>query len=164
MATSSLLYATLLLVLISLIATSGAPVDDVCSQTKDPALCLRDFSMSEPGIRTQTIEDLSGTVVRKAKLEASQMGHYFHDSTSKPGDLDNQCENLYNDAVAALYAADEAVKGRRYEEVKTRAGYVRSNVDRCEALFGGKSPVHPWSPDIVVYTEALIVIVNMLDK
>ncbi|KAI3454566.1 hypothetical protein Pfo_011229 [Paulownia fortunei] len=169
MATFLSLYTScsLILLLQLLFLTNGVPMDNVCHQTKEPSLCSTVLG-SDPRSRKGPLSQLAEIAIDMAEYNAINTKIKIHSllisaKNPKLETLYAQCENLYLDALAALRAAPDDLKRRRYGDLKVQAVHVREAVDGCEVAFKKKySPFKRENQAVGILADAVAVIAKKL--
>ncbi|KAL6559435.1 hypothetical protein OROGR_004552 [Orobanche gracilis] len=172
MAAATFSSLILLLQLLSLtttflfLKTSGALVDNVCSQTRDPSLCSISLR-SYPRSQTANLSDLAQMTINAAQDKAIDAKMKIHDymleaTDSKLRGLYSECEDFYLDALDVFRAAPGELKGHQYGALHQLGMRVRGWVDGCEAAFDNNSPFKNENQVVGVLADAITVIAKNL--
>ncbi|KZV31266.1 pectinesterase inhibitor-like [Dorcoceras hygrometricum] len=134
---------SLILLLLTYINTfftchGSSVLQSVCSQTKDPSLCLAVLG-SDSRSRSARLAQLAQIAIDMAEYEAIGTKGKIHGllmaaKDPKSKSLYENCENMYLDALAALGIAPDYLARRRYGDLGAQGVLVRDNVGRCGSL------------------------------
>ncbi|KAL3655410.1 hypothetical protein CASFOL_001196 [Castilleja foliolosa] len=154
-------------ILICLQISQAAPVDEICIRTSEPYLCLQ--ALGGPATRKDTLAGAAEIGLQTAGMGAIRFQNIFKELSSSPGSSPdvkvdaNKCANIYDNIFKGLIAsAHESARVGRWPDVITPVKQIDVDIDTCEGLFNGNSPVHGESRKVRVAAEAIALIAAKL--
>ncbi|KAL3635872.1 hypothetical protein CASFOL_020419 [Castilleja foliolosa] len=147
-----------------IISTShAAPVDDVCTKTTNPPLCIA--ALGGPESHKDNLVGLAEIGFQTAGMAAVKFVNLFTTFASSPRVSANakanavKCGKLYDRVFKGLITpAHEAARVGRWADVVSPVRQIVVGIDTCEMYFNGNSPVHEDSRIARVAAEAIVVI------
>ncbi|XP_051123378.1 uncharacterized protein LOC127246171 [Andrographis paniculata] len=169
MATFQLLRSLppLLLLILLAAAATAAPVDDICRETKNAALCLSVLN-SDARSKTANLPTLAQIAVDAAEFDAGQSKQNIDRALVAEKDPKRranllQTKNLWMDALDAVLAAGRDLPARRYAAVKASGKKISDSVAAAAAKWNaGVFPYLKEERKIEIAGEAIAVIAGKL--